>query len=282
MATTAQLLVLVSRRQVRSAVERGEVVRTARGRFRLPYTDDALVRASRPSGAPALRSAALAHGWAVKRPPQVPEVAVARNRHRPSGRGVRLLWVPSLDPRLLVVPPLETVVACARLLPFDEALAIADSALCSGMVTRSQLLAAADAVRGAGAARVRRVATHADPRATNPFEPVLRAITLEAGLHFTAQLPIDVGERVVHPDLVDPVGRVVLEADSWTWHTGQEAHVRDCWRYNALVCHDWRVLRFAWEHVMQQPEYVHETLELLPRPARHAELREPGSRRAAG
>ena len=67
-------------------------------------------------------------------------------------------------------------------------------------------------------------------RAANPFESVLRAITIEAGLHFDVQHPIEVTGMTVHPDLADLEARVILEADSWEFHTGREAHVRDCWR----------------------------------------------------
>ncbi len=61
---------------------------------------------------------------------------------------------------------------------------------------------------------------------------------------------------MLHPDLVDVRRRLVLEADSWTWHAGREAHDRDCWRYNALVLAGWTVLRFTWDQVMQHPERV--------------------------
>lgn len=252
---------------------RGDIVRVARGRYALPVADAATATALRVKGSLALRSAALEHGWAVKWSPRVPEIAIARHRRAPSVRGIRLVWVPSLDPGSLVVPPLETVLMCARALPFDEALAIADSALRSGSVTRRALRDAADGTRGAGSARVRRVAAEADARAANPFESVLRAITLQEGLVFEPQRAIELGERVVHPDLVDPVRRVVLEADSWEWHTGKRAHVDDCWRYNALVAAGWLVLRLAWEHVMLQPTYVADLLATVyGRPARQAEV----------
>ena len=74
------------------------------------------------------------------------------------------------------------------------------------------------------------MARHADGNAANPFESVLRAITIEAGLRFDAQHPIEVTGMTVHPDLADLEARVILEADSWEFHTGREAQVRDCWR----------------------------------------------------
>ena len=64
----------------------------------------------------------------------------------------------------------------------------------------------------------------------------------------------------VHPDLADLEARVILEAASWEFHTGREAHVRDWWRYNGLVAEGWSVLRFTWWHVMEHPGYIVEAL----------------------
>ena len=119
-----------------------------------------------------------------------------------------------LDLSLRATPPVETILACSRLLPFDEALTIADAGLRSGMVTRTELVEAADLARGAGAARVRKVARHADGNAANPFESVLRAITIEPALRFDVQHPIEVTGMTVHPGLADLEATVILEADS--------------------------------------------------------------------
>jgi very-short-patch-repair endonuclease len=252
------LLDLTTRRRLRTALAAGSVVRSHRGRYVLPDADRARRAGARVNGVLALRSAAMHHGWPVKFPPQIPEVAVPRKRRVTPRKGVRLVWLSDLDTTLPATPPLQTVLTCARLLPFDEALAIADSALRLGDVTTIELREAADLARGAGAAAIRRVARHATAKAANPFESVLRALALEVGLDPRPQHPVDVGERVLHPDLV--AGRLVLEADSWEWHTGKQAHVNDCWRYNALVLHGWTVLRFSWEHVMLQADYVRAVL----------------------
>lgn len=259
-ATVGQLVDLVPRHEVVRAVRSREITRLARGRYGLPDADRARAVAARMSGVLALRSAAIEHGWPVKVRPPVPEVAVPRNRKVSSRKGARLVWVAGLDTSLRATPPLETVLACARALPFDEALTIADAALRTGMVTRTELAEAADATRGAGAARVRRVARHASGLAANPFESVLRAITIDMGLRFEPQADVEVTGMTLHPDLVDRARRVVLEADSWEFHTGKAAHTRDCWRYNELVAEGWLVLRFAWWHVMEDPDYVVEVL----------------------
>jgi very-short-patch-repair endonuclease len=60
----------------------------------------------------------------------------------------------------------------------------------------------------------------------------------------------------VHPDIVDRERRVVLEADSWEFHSGRDAFARDCRRYTLLVVRGWTVLRFTWRQVMHDPDFV--------------------------
>jgi hypothetical protein len=67
-----------------------------------------------------------------------------------------------------VTSPARTLLDCITGLPFDEALAIADSALRAGSITPSTLVALAATARGNGARQARRVATVADDRAANP------------------------------------------------------------------------------------------------------------------
>lgn len=157
--------------------------------------------------------------------------------------------------------PDRTLLDCLRNLPFDEALSIADSALRCGY-RPERLAAVARDARGAGAGRVRRVAARADGRAENPFESVLRAIALDvAGLRVRPQLPIHDPHFLGRPDLVDTDLRIVLEADSFTWHGGRAQLARDARRYNALVVAGWLVLRFSWEDVMHDPALVRSTIE---------------------
>lgn len=56
---------------------------------------------------------------------------------------------------------------------------------------------------------------------------------------------------------------IVLEADSWGFHASRSDHERDCVRYNALIATGWRVLRFAYDHVMFSPAYVIATIREL-------------------
>jgi very-short-patch-repair endonuclease len=154
----------------------------------------------------------------------------------------------------------RTLVDCLRTLPFDEALAIADSALRAGDVTSEDLARIARGARGPGSRQVRRVAAMADGRAANPFESVLRALAIEEGLDVRPQVLVRVGSGAVRPDLVDEKRGMVLEADSFEWHGSRAALRRDCRRYNALVATGWIVLRLAWEDVMHDQEYVRRLL----------------------
>ena len=245
-------------------------MRTARGRYALPASGDAFRAAQELSGVVALRSAAMARGWEVAVVPEVPEVAVPRNRKVGAERrsGVQVLWMDLTpdDRQAELTSALRTVVDCARRLPFPEALAIADSALRSGDVMLEELRAVR--VRGAGAAAVRQVLDRADGRAQNPFESVLRALAIEEGWDVEPQLAVDLGTGTIHPDVVAVADRTALEADSWTWHTSRKAHKRDCARYNLMVIHGWRVLRFTWEQVMHEPAYVRWALRAARRVGR--------------
>jgi very-short-patch-repair endonuclease len=273
-ADTVTLLQYTSRRSLHRGVRRGDLVALGRGRFAVPTATEAERAAGTLHGVICLRSAAAWHGWALKTQPPEPEVAVPRNRKVVDERreGVRLVWTDLApdDVALGVTSALRTVVDCARRLPFDEALAIADSALRSGALDREELRSIQ--VRGAGAAAVRRVMLHADGNAANPFESVLRAQCLEAGLVVTPQAAVDLGTGVVHPDLVCDEARAVFEADSWTHHATRSAHRRDCARYNLLVLRGWRVFRFTWEQVMLEPSYVAWVLGQVARRVEPAEV----------
>jgi very-short-patch-repair endonuclease len=250
------LLRLTSRKRLHRAVLRGEITRTSRGVYRLASADVALVRAAELRGVASHLSAATLHGWEVPFPATCPWITVPRNVGVPEQDDCFVFWA-DLAEGGLVTSPVRTVIDCARRLEFGPALAVADSALRHGDVRPVDLVEAAAAVRGKGAARARRVAAHASPLAANPFESMLRAIAVEAGLAVQAQAAISLGPgEVVHPDVVDRGRRLVLEADSWKFHSARDAHARDCRRYTLLVVHGWTVLRFTWRQVMHDPDFV--------------------------
>ena len=283
-AKAGDLVRLTSRRKVRTALKRREIVREARGRYALPTAHEARRAAHRLSAVVTGRSAAAVHGLPMKVQPALPEVTVPRNRKvsRERREGVVVRWrdIPPVDVRNGVLRVGPAVIDCARTLPFDEALAIADSALRQGMVSRRTLVRLAEAVPSSGRTEALRVAHAASGKPSNPFESVLRAIALDVpGLDLQPHVLItDCGLRVA-PDLVDVERRIIVEAESFEFHGKRKALKRDCERYTSLVLSGWRVIRFAWEHVMLEPEYVRECLVALaalpvpPRPVGHAPRR---------
>lgn len=268
----ATLIRLTSRTQLENATIRGFIVKDARGRYALPTAEAGRRTANQLSAVISHTSAAAHWGWEMKVVPARPTVTVPRKRKVPADirTDVDVFWRALAGGRVApgqATQPLQTVIDCARWLPFDEALAIADSALRHRSVTREQLLDATPSIRGRGSPGVVRVLCAADGRADNPFESALRAISLDVpGLQLVPQVEIrGRNRRMVRPDLVDELLRIVAEADSFEHHGSRKALAIDCARYDNLVAEGWTVLRFAWEQVMYRPDWVRGCLSAVTR-----------------
>ena len=249
-ATAAELLELTTRKRLRRAVSAGHVVHVSRSRYALPSGDAARAVAVEIDGHLRLLSAAAHWGWKVKWPAPFPQVQAAVKPAEPVDAWLAIGALPPCALDGWATSRVQTVLDCAAELPFDEALAVADSALRSGEVSREQL----EGGLGAGAPdAVRRVVHHASPLAANPFESVLRAILIEAGFAVVPQWATTIGGITYHPDLADPFAGIAIEANSWAHHATKADHDADCVRYNALVVGGWIVLRFTWEQVMFSP-----------------------------
>ncbi len=262
-ARRTPLLQAVERADLEAAVEEGFVVRDARGLYALPDADAAVRVAAALGGVLSLTSAALYRGWGVKVRPDRPHVAVSRGRKLGTRASLAHVHRRELAPGDVVDGVMSeemTLRDCLRNLSFDEALAVADSALresgCHQLLARI-----ADEARGPGAPQVRRVAAEASGLAANPFESALRATALQVpGLRVEPQVTIQDGTFSARADLVDRRLRVVLEADSFMWHGSRSALASDCRRYNQMIVGGWLVLRFSYEDVMFHVDEVHEVL----------------------
>ncbi len=258
-----------SRKELDEALASGELVRVARGSYALPAVSDATTLAVRATGVVCLANAALSWGWGVKTVPDKPCIAVPKDRRLAKGLTTLIspYWIDLSHDETegYATTQAKTLEMCGRRLPFDEALAIADSALREGF-PRPELMRLAETANGPGSARLRRVVAAADGRAANPFESVLRSLALEVpGLEVEPQLRIRGALGLdVRPDLVGRRRRIVLEADSFEWHGDRAALRRDARRYDLLVVNGWTVLRFSWEDVMHDQEWVRAVLVALP------------------
>jgi very-short-patch-repair endonuclease len=127
------------------------------------------------------------------------------------------------------------------------ALPIADSALRSGLLSRSEL----GRVVRSSALRYRLVLNRADRRSESFPESVFRALLMSAGIPYEIQATID-GIRV---DFL--IGqRLVVEVDGREFHGGIEAFERDRSRDARLGVRGYRVLRFTYRQVVERPDEV--------------------------
>lgn len=260
-ATRAAILDVFDRAELELAVAAGKLRLIARGRYATHDVRASVVAAHSVSGVISGLSAAEWWGWAVKTSPRQPVVTVARNRAvtRPGVDVRRRNLPPGAVVDGLVTSRAQTVVDCARDLPFDEALSVADSALREPRVGRAELLEAAKQAPRTGRCRALRVVTLADGGAANPFESCVRAVALDVPeLNVVTQYQVGGGGWA---DLVDPVLKIVIECDSWEYHSGEDLFRRDVRRYTDMVRTGWLVVRFVWEDTMFRPGRVRRVLD---------------------
>lgn len=278
MASRAALIRTTSRAEVDRALAAGDIVRVGQGRYTLPGVDSAAALAHAMNAVLCLTSAALRHGWEVKAVPERPHVLVPRNRNVPQHYRAKVV-VHSADLAPDDVSDQATsreltLVQCLRLLPYDEALVIADSALRSG--EHAALRRATALVRGRGQAQAARVAALASEQAANAFESVMRAICHDVpDLDVRPQVVISSANCWARPDLVDRELRIVVECESYEWHGNRKGFLKDVRRYTLLTADGWTVLRFTWDDVMFRPRWVRNVLVRVVRDAQALAGRRP-------
>ena len=152
---------------------------------------------------------------------------------------------------------LRTVVDCARILPFGEALAVADAALATGRLSQDELEAAVTAMRGPGRPNAMRIAAAATSLSESFLESILRSLLLTEGIDgFEPQLLVDTGGARARVDLGHRSARIALEAEGYEFHGSASAFAADCRRYDDLVTAGWLVLRFTYQQVLGDPRWV--------------------------
>lgn len=77
------------------------------------------------------------------------------------------------------------------------------------------------------------------------------------GLAFEPQVTL---HGIGRADLVDVRLRLVAEAESIEFHNDEQSFRNDIRRHTAMVRQQWTVIRFCWEDVMFQQDYVRAVL----------------------
>ena len=259
-ASAAQLLQVTTERQLRAAVQQGEVERVARGVYALPALGLERLAALAYDGVASHLSAA--HLWELPllAPPEQQHVTVPVHRRPRPGRPAVLHWA-SVEPDEQlgrVTTLLRTVLDCARILPFGEALAVADAALRTGRLGQAELESAASRMRGPGRPTAVRVAAAAVPDAESFLESMLRSLLISAGItEFEPQVTVhDDDGFIARVDLGHRPARIALEAEGYEFHGSPADFAADCRRYDDLVAAGWLVLRFTYQQVLGDPKWV--------------------------
>lgn len=258
-AGAAPLVKLTSRRALAAAVRCGDVVRLARGVYGLPGIATDLSTAIAYDGTLSHLSAAAAWRLPLLHHPEKPHITLPANRNARSGPPAVLHWadLPTADRRERRTSLARTVLDCARVLPFGEALAVADAALATRRMTTDELVASAVALSGFGRPNALRVAGAATGLAESFLESMLRSALIEAGIEgFEPQVVVDVAGGRVRVDLGHRVALLALEAEGFEFHGSAAKFAADCRRYDELVAAGWLVLRFTYQQVIGDPQWV--------------------------
>ncbi len=263
-ATFADLVNVTSRRSLAAAVRRGDVERLARGIYGLPGLATDVATAIAYDGVLSHTSAAVPWRLPLLVLPEKPHITLPTNRNVKPGPPAVLHWaaLPTTDLRERRTSLVRTVLDCARVLPFGEALAVADAALATGRVTEDELVATTAAMRGPGRPNAIRVAAAATGRSESFLESMLRALLVMAGIEgFEPQVLVETGGARARVDLGHRRARLALEAEGYEFHGSAAKFAADCRRYDELVAAGWLVLRFTYQQVIGDPQWVVATVE---------------------
>jgi hypothetical protein len=259
-ATSAQILDIISRRSMQAQLAAGDLTRVWPGIYCLGEPDDEIrlsgldLRAGEPV-AMCLGTAAAAYGFDTE---DVADLHVLN----PVGHLLRDsdgLVVHRRDGAALTevrgrpaTTPAWTAVEVARGLRRPRALATLDAALRSGTCDRRQLRAAAARQAGRrGIVQVRELIPHADPRSESPMESEARLVMLDGGLP-TPNLQyeiLDRDRRVWRVDFAWPDALLAVEYDGYDWHSGPDDFRRDRQKRAALQEIGWQVMSIVADDV---------------------------------
>lgn len=263
LATTAQLLSVMSRKSLADCLRAGALVRVFRGVYapEPPDTQGRLAALELAAGRPivaCLGTAAELHGFDIEEDGRL-HVLDPGLRIRP-GRGLMVhqrLGAPlrRVGGRL-VTAPAWTAVEVARTRRRPRVLATLDAALRSGTCTRAELEAAVAEQKGRrGIVAVRHLLPFADPRAESPMESEARLVFHDGGLP-EPKLQYEIVDRVGdlwRADFAWPEAMVVAEYDSMQWHASPERWKRDRLKAARLQDCGWTVIPFVVDDVRRYP-----------------------------
>ncbi len=244
--------------RLRSAVERGELIRIRKGWLGMPDAQAEVVRAISLGGRLACLSATRQLGlWT----PQGEQLHIARPRH--AGRthgdptGVIEHWQSSAwreheSPIEEINDAIRQIILCCSR---ETAIIVIDSALNRGMTTRPDLGRVLDSLP----AGHREILALVDARSESGLETICRLRLTSLGLRVRTQVRVAEVGRV---DLI--IGdRLVIEADGREWHEGSVAFETDRARDLTLLRKGYVVIRLSYTQIMTEWALVEASIRAL-------------------
>lgn len=263
--TTGQLLSLLTRSQVDTRIQRGELIKVWPGVYSREEPDTVVrlrgldLRAGEPV-AICLSTAAKAYGFDTEGGDDLHVLNPAGHQLRNSDglvlhrrEGAPLSEVEGRP----ATAPAWTAVEVARGLRRPRALATLDAALRTGTCDRRGLLgAAAKQVGRRGIVTVRELIPLAASEAESPMESEARLVMIDGGLPMP-ELQYEVIDRngnLWRLDFAWPDLRVAVEFDGFDWHSDPESLRRDRQKRAALQQMKWSVMSIVSDDVRRTPQ----------------------------
>ena len=263
-ATTAQLLTVMTRQQLDVQVRKGGLVRVWYGIYARAVPDlvGRLAALDLFMGQPVVASmgtAAALYGFDTENTTAVHVLDPGVRMRSTAGlmvhqrTGAPLQWVASRR----ATAPAWTAVEVARQLSRPRALATLDAALHSRWCTHGDLEQAVHGQRGRrGIAAVRELLPFTDARSESAMESEARLVMIDHGLptpelQFTIRAP---GGQRWRVDFAWPDARVAAEYESVEWHAGRNEMLRDKARFAGVQEVGWTVVPIIIDDVRRQPE----------------------------
>jgi hypothetical protein len=264
-ASTAQLLNMLSRSRLDTRIRTGELIKVWPGVYSGDEPDNLTrlhgldLRAGEPV-AICLGTAAAAYGFDTEDVLDLhvlnPEghqlrVSDGLNIHRRDGAPLAVI-----DGRPATAAA-WTAVEVARALRRPRALATLDAALRSGTCDRRQLFdAVSDQHCRRGIVHVRELVPYAEAAAESPMESEARLAMIDGELP-VPELQyeiVDRSGRLWRLDFAWPLCKLAVEYDGFDWHSDRESFTRDRQKRAALQEMGWTVLSIVADDVRRRPE----------------------------
>lgn len=204
----------------------------------------------------ALHGATAANLWLGGPRPSVTQLAHPTLRSR---RDVSV-WRYAVEPQFVVVQDgirtVNAAYASVELAARDDGRAITE-VLRRRVSTVEEIREILDSLTGTSGQAVRRCVV--ESCLANPWsyaELRLHRILRRAGITgWVGNVPLRIAGQVLHPDVLFPTERVVIEFDGRAFHSSRTEFMEDREKQNTYITNGYLVLRFSWHH-LDDPDYV--------------------------